>query len=568
LNEVLRHELAAINEEMALAVSRTARSPIVKTGDFATAMTDAEGRIIAEGYAAPFQLAILMATIREFKKTRTPVEAGDVFITNDPFAGAGHLPDVTVFAPVHSDSQLVGFTMIYSHHTDIGGRFPGGFSSWASSTYEEGIRLTLIKLDSAGRRNDQVVKMILANVRGPDVWWGDLEAKLAGVLRGARELQNLVKRYGYDRLVEYYDMVCVESEQAARLAISQIPPGVYRAEASYRDQHLDGSPMELVLKAELRVAEDTVTVSFPDAPRQIDEAINVPIGMTRAMVFGVLKMIVGPRVQLNDGFVRPIDVQVADNTILNPRHPAAVGGRSPMAFLVFDVVARALAKALPMSMPVPGDGADMLHFQSASGTVIIDSVFGGWGGRPTKDGIDGVAPMQFGSYGTISAELLELDSGVIVESFGFIPDSAGPGKYRGSLSVFRQWRFEEPGVVMLRTSRLLPSDGLAGGQPGFGPQSRLIRDGVVTDLPARTHVQVQVKRGDRIFHSVSGVGGFGPALERDPALVVADILGEKLSSAAASEQYGVVVKPGNGTKLVDADSTVGARRKALKSSAV
>jgi N-methylhydantoinase B len=185
-------------------------------------------------------------------------------------------------------------------------------------------------------------------------------------------------------------------------------------------------------------------------------------------------------------------------------------------------------------VPVPGEGGDVLHFtgQSADGQsfALMDLFFGGWGGRPTKDGIDGTAPMAFGSYGTIPTELIEREYPVVVDGFGYVPDSGGPGKYRGSLSVYKQWRFLAPGKVMLRTNRpIRPSDGLAGGQPGALSKNLLNPETQGGELSRQTHIHLDVKPGDRIFHVISGSGGHGDPWEREPDKVLADMKAEKVT---------------------------------------
>ena len=268
--------------------------------------------------------------------------------------------------------------------------------------------------------------------------------------------------------------------------------------------------------------------------------------MTEATVYGAVKSIVSPEVLTNVGFIRPIQVVAPTGTLVNPRFPAAVGGRAPLFFRVFDMLFRALALALPDRVPIPGEGGDVLHFtgERADGTpfAVMDIFFGGWGGRPHKDGIDGVAPMAFGSYGTIPAEMLEREFPLVVDGFGYVPDTGGAGKHRGSVSIYKQWRFLSPGKVMVRTNRLIrASGGLAGGASGSLSKNILNPEAENRELPRKAHLHMDVKPGDRIHHIVSGSGGHGNPLERDPAKVLADVQDEKLSVAQARDQYGVVI---------------------------
>lgn len=565
LVEVIKHELAAITEEMAIAVWKTGRSAMVKTGDFATAICDGQGRLIGQGYAAPFQLAFFIEMMTYvLKKCRGTFKPGDIIVVNDPYAGITHMPDVAIVAPAFWQGKLVAFSLSYSHHTDIGGRFPGGFSSQCTETFEEGLRLPIVKLYDGGVRNEALLETILANVRVSEEWLGDVEAKIAGAWRGGQEIKALLDKYGVEVYQSSCDYLIDYAERATRAAIRAIPPGAYVHEDMFEDDGFGSDGVVMPLKLTLKMEGDTLTADFTGTAPQARGAINLPLSMTKATVYGAVKSIVSPDILTNVGFIRPINVIAPLGTLVNPRFPAAVGGRAPLFFRVFDMLFRALAKALPEKVPIPGEGGDVLHFtgQKADGTpfAVMDIFFGGWGGRPMKDGIDGVAPMAFGSYGTIPAELLEREYPLVVDGFGYVPDSAGAGKHRGSLSIYKQWRFLQPGNVMVRTNRLLrPSDGMAGGQPGALSTNIMNPGDEHQELPRKAHMHLEVKPGDRIYHVVSGSGGHGDPWEREPEKVLADVKDGKLSVDAAREQYRVVVHP---HKLrVDWGKTVALRKR-------
>jgi N-methylhydantoinase B/oxoprolinase/acetone carboxylase alpha subunit len=549
LVEVVKNELAAITEEMAIAVWKTGRSAMVKTGDFATAMCDGQGRLIGQGYAAPFQLAFFIEMMPYvLNKHRGSFKPGDVIVVNDPYAGITHMPDVALITPAFWKDQLVAFSLSYSHHTDIGGRFPGGFSSQCTETFEEGLRLPILKLYDGGVRNDALLETILANVRVSEEWLGDVEAKIAGCWRGEQEIRTLLDKYGLETYQSSCDYLIDYAERATRAAIRAIPPGEYVHDEIFEDDGFGSDGVVMPLKLTLRAEGDTLTADFTGSAPQARGAINLPLSMTKATVYGSVKSIVSPDVLTNVGFIRPINVIAPQGTLVNPRFPAAVGGRAPLFFRVFDMMFRALAKALPERVPIPGEGGDVLHFtgQKADGKqfAVMDIYFGGWGGRPMKDGIDGVAPMSFGSYGTIPAELLEREYPLVIDGFGYVPDTGGPGKHRGSLSIYKQWRFLQPGKVMVRTNRLLrASDGMAGGGPGALSTNILNPGDDNQELPRKAHLHMEVKTGDRIYHVISGSGGHGDPWEREPERVLADVKDEKLTIAGAREHYGVVIDP-------------------------
>ena len=558
LVEVIKNELATVNEEMAIAVYRTGRSAMVKVGDFATAVCDAQGRVVGEG-AAPFQIGIFMVMLENMlAKFAGSFRPGDVILVNDPYAGMGHLPDVAVVAPAFWEDKLVGFTLAYSHHTDIGGRFPGGFSSNCTSAFEEGLRLPMLKLYDAGVRNDTLVELIEANVRSAEEWMGDVEAKIAGCRRGEHELRQIVERYGFDVFNSSCDHFVEYAEKATRTAIRGIAPGEYVQEDTFEDDGLGGSGVAMPLRVALRVDGDDLTIDFTSTAPQAKAAINMPFGMTRGTVYGAVKSIVNPDVGTNIGFTRAIKIIAPEGTLINPRHPAAVGGRAPLFFRIFDMLYRVLAKALPDKVGVAGEGGDVLHFSGtkADGShfSFMDLFFGGWGGRPNKDGIDGVAPMSFGSYGSVPAEVLEREFPIVVDGFGYVPDTEGAGKYRGSVGIYKQWRFLERGEVMVRTNRLeRPSEGLGGGMPGELSANVLIAGGDQKQLPRQSHLHLEVKPGDTIYHRVSGSGGFGDPSQRSPEQVLADVREGKVSIEQARRRYKVAIDAT--TMTINADQT-------------
>lgn len=563
LVEVIKNELAAITEEMASAVWKTGRSAMVRSGDFATALCDAHGRIIGQGYAAPFQLGFFMEAMRHItEKYADDLQPGDIVVTNDPYAGITHLPDVLVAMPAYWKGALVGYTLAYSHHTDIGGRFPGGLSSQCAVTYEEGLRLPTLKLYAQGRRNEELLRTILGNVRMPEEWIGDLEAKVAGCWRGEQELNTLLDKYGLEALNACCDYVLDDSERSTRAAIAAIPDGRYVYSDVFEDDGLSPGEVELPLVAALIVEGDSLVVDFEGTAPQAPGAVNLPISMTRASVYAVIKSIVGPEVLTNVGFERPIEVRAPAGCLVNPSFPAAVGGRAPLFFRVMDMLYRALAEAQPQRTPIPGEGGDVLHFtgkrEDGSEFALLDLFFGGWGGRPRDDGIDGVAPMAFGSYGSVSAEMIEREFPVVLDGFGYIPDTGGAGRYRGSVSIYRQWRFLTGGHAMLRTNRLSrPSAGMDGGGSGALSRNVLTREGRTKVLANRAHIHLEIRPGDVVHHVIAGSGGHGDPLCREPVRVAQDVRDEKVGLDAARDRYGVILDPD--TLAVDVAGTQAAR---------
>lgn len=546
LVEVIRNQIAAITEEMTLTVYRTGRSGMCKVGDFATAVCDRKGRLIGEG-GSPYQMCVFIDTMEHvLAKHGGSLQPGDIIIANDPYSGISHMPDITLIAPAFWHEQLVGFVISYSHHTDVGGRFAGGISSLCQSSFEEGVRIPPLKLYDAGRRNADLLELIVANVRTPEEWVGDVDAKVASCWKGQEQLKKLIDKYGLDQFNATCDYLVEYSERVTRAAIRQIPAGEYREEALFEDENeVTGGPVPL--QVVIRISGDQATVDLSASPPQVQASINAPLVSTKAVTRAPFKAIVAGDAITNIGFARAIDVVVPPGTLLNPRYPAAVGGRASLMMTLSNMVYRAIAKALPGRLGGVGEGADMLHFTCHNeGRYLscMDVFFGGWGGRPQADGVDGASPMVMGGgYGSMPAELLEREYPVIIEGFGFVPDTEGPGRHRGSVSIYREWRFRQPAEVLLRTVGLRGAEGLAGGGRG-GDAVNIHRSGereIV--LTPQAHVHLHVQPGDRVYHKVHGSGGYGDPFERDPALVALDVAEGKISVQRARDVYGVIVHP-------------------------
>jgi N-methylhydantoinase B len=555
LREVIRHHLAAVAEEMALIVWTTGRSPMLKTGDFVTVVADEHGNVIGQGFGASFQFALMQDLIVNVIDRRSDLAEGDVFVANDPYSGVAHMPDVAVVSPVFWKGRLVGFCACYSHHSDIGGRFPGGFSSLSKTIYEEGLRLPILKLYEGGRENTELLRAISANVRAPDEWLGDLHAKVAGCIRGTAGIGELLDKYGYDPVATACQQLIKHTEAAARAVISDIPDGSYLHEEFIEDDGFTDRG-QITLRLTLRVSGDELIADYSGTSNQLPSALNMPFGVTRAATVGAVHALIGNDIPANAGLSRPITVVAPAGSVLNPNFPSPVGAYTPIFFRVSEMVLRALAKAMPGKIPVPAEGADVIHFFSdrPDGQIaMMDLFYGGWGGRPHKDGIDGVAPVYMGSHGSIGIELIERQYPVVVEGFGYVPDSGGPGQYRGSLAVYRRWRFLTSGEVNVRTVRLGPSAGLSGGAEGSLSATSLEVDGATEVIKQRAHIHVTVNPGDRLYHRTAGAGGFGDPRSRDPVAVQADVIDGKVTVDSARMDYGVVLDAT--TLRVDRDAT-------------
>jgi len=548
LIEVLKNELTAVAEEMGITMKRTARSLGAKEGaDFSTALVDAQGQLIAQGLTIGVHLGYIMGVmpwvLRKFGGKLYP---GDIIVSNDPYGGVSHFPDIVLVMPVFWREQLVGFSAIVEHHTDIGGRFPGGMGIACAEVYEEGVRIPGVKLYDQGKVNQDLLDVIAANVRAPEDVLGDLEAQAAACRRGAHGVQTLLDKYG----VEQFDACNVQlrrySERAMRACIAAIPDGEYVCEDLFEDDGLGGPGVRL--KLTIKVCGDSVIVDFAGTDPQVRSAINVPLNLTRACVYVAFRSILDTDAPANSGLIAPIQVTAPTGCVVNPQFPAAVGARGMMMWRIIDMIFAALARAIPHKVYAAGEGGINLlvytpQVEEGMPAMLLDMYSVGWGARPNKDGVEGVTPMAAGgATRSLPAEMIERECPVLVEGFGFVPDSGGAGKFRGALALSRQWRFLNDGRVMLRTCRVKSVPyGLAGGKDGTPFQAVISSNGTSSALPQQMLVDTLVRKGETLLHVQPGTGGYGDPFTRDPALVLDDVLDGKISLAYAEREYGVAI---------------------------
>jgi N-methylhydantoinase B len=546
LSEVMRHELISASEEMNITMKQTTRSIVAKeAGDYSAGLLDPDGRVIAQ--AIPYGLGYFTAVMPHIiAKYRGKFRPGDVIISNDPYGGLSHLPDIALVLPIFWGGEHRGFAAVVQHHTDIGGRFPGGMGLVCGQIYEEGLRLPAVRFYENGEPIESVREIIAAAVRVPDDVLGDLEAGIAACRRGERALTALFDKYGNERVLDCYQYLLGRSENLMRAVIRSIPDGRYRCA-----QHFDdgaGTRVEIVVT--LVVEGDNLTVDFTGTGPQVANALNCPpdlIGnFTCNNVF--IALLGSSDVPINSGLFVPIRTITPEGTLLNPRFPAAVGSRGQVLWRVYDLICQALAMAIPDRMPAASEGGvSMMVFTTANGDGGADAMMteiyaSGWGGRPNTDGLDGAMPVAMTGFRTNSGEAFEQELPVMLDGFGFVPDTGGPGQFRGSLSVYRRWRFLVDGRVMLRTCRVdsLPY-GVAGGGDGKASKAILTSNGKDTELPRNIMLDIPVKAGDQLTHIQPSAGGYGSAFHRDPSLVLEDVVDEKLSASAAARDYAVSI---------------------------
>jgi N-methylhydantoinase B len=539
--EILWRRLISIVDESDAAVARTAFSSLLRDAhDYTCMFTDSRGRELAQGtLATPGQSGAMALGIRNLVQGLPPgsFREGDVFITNDPWALAGHLNDVCVLSPIFHRGRLVAFTACILHHSDIGGRV----ASDNREVFEEGLFIPLVKLYDAGQLNEGVLAMIRANVRTPEQVNGDIRSQIAANHVCAAQIVKMLEEYGLESLDELGEEIISRSEKSIRAAIAKAPPGTYRAEGAI--EQMAGHP-ELRVKCAVTIRGSDITVDLTGSSPQVDWGGNVVYNFTYAYVHMAVKSIFDPEIPNNDGIAAPIKLIVPEGTVLNCRKPAAVAARMQIGHFVTEVIYRALAEALPGRVVAAGGGTpatmqmfygkrnDGQHFH----TVLIRG--GGLGAGAERDGEGSFIFPANGANTPV--EILESDAPLIVERRELLPDSGGPGKQRGALGrreVFRvpddAYAPQPPVAMALQSGRFqLPPEGLFGGKPGARAQF------LVNGSPGDPYGLTRLKPGDVVVMDSAGGGGYGEPRKRDRELLARDLQEGKVSPESAKRDYG------------------------------
>jgi 5-oxoprolinase (ATP-hydrolysing) len=541
--ELVKNSLSSITDEMAATLARTARSLIMRDShDFSVALCNAKGELVTSGIGIAVHLgAIPNAMTVLLERFRGRFAPGDLIITNDPYSGGMHLPDIFVFKPIFINDVLFGFAAATAHMADIGGRVPGGNAADSTEIYQEGLRIPLVKLFSAGVLNQDWVDLIRANVRQADIVLGDLFAEVAACNRADSQVRELCARLGGDYLQQAMTALIEYGERVSRAAIATLKTGRTSFTDQLDDDGVGGDPVTVAVAVE--VTKDGVVVDFTGSSPQVRSAINAPMTMTRSVVAFVVKAVIGSEIPNNAGFLRLIKVIAPEGSITNMSFPAACAARAVTAYRMVDALFGAFASVSPARVPAAGDGGPAVITVGGEGLdgapfVFMELISGSFGARPSANGLEGVAAPIVNAKNT-SCELIEATFPIRVEHYGFVPDSGGGGQYRGGLAIRRDVRFlGQRAVLQIRSdrSRIRPW-GLAGGEAGTTSQNVLVTlDGQRRILPSK--LVLEIATGTVWQHTTAGGGGWGDPARRDRADIEHDVVEGKLGVAKAAQLYG------------------------------
>lgn len=558
--EIIRHSMKSVVDEMFETLRRTAYSPNVKTRmDCTCGLFDPAGRNMAQNDEYPMHIGALVDLVSDHITTLdSHLAPGEGILVNDPALNHTHLPDVTLISPLYHEADIVGYAATLAHHVDIGGRTAGGIPTDVTETYGEGLVIPGIRAVSDWEYDAEIMALILRNVRDPDMRKGDYLAQLGANRTAESRLSEIIEDIGKDRVEDRMEALYDYTERLVRDAIGEMPDGRYPAE-----DYFDGNGISnerIPIRLTLTVNDDEIVVDFTGTAEQNRAPLNITRAGVWTGIMPVLMGFIGKDIPKNDGFYRPIELITPKGTMVNPEANVPVAGWAEPKNRVGDLITKAMAGALPEQTIAATKGSCQQWAISGSDPetgsefVYYESFGGGYGARATKDGMEAV---QSHSQNTKNASIEELEDHypLFVKRYELVQESAGPGRTRGGLGLRRDVEFYgDNGTLVINSDRMRNAPwGLFGGKEA--ETSRYHVNGVPLESSKITR---RIETNDVVGIQTPGGGGYGDPLERDPAMVLADVVQEKITVESARDEYGVVIDPGD--EVVDVEATRRLRR--------
>jgi N-methylhydantoinase B len=545
--EIVSNGLRSIADETFVALMKSAYSTNIKERrDHSTVICDRRGRLVVQAEASlPIHIASMTGLMQHLlAEFCDDIAEGDVFIANDPHvAGGTHLPDINMAVPVFHKKALAGFMCNIAHHADVGGMVPGSMAGGMSEIYQEGIRLPVVKLFRKGKLQQDLLDIILLNVRIPRERRGDYFAQIAACRLGERRMHEIFASYGPATMLAAYDEIISRTEKRMRAAIAKIPDGRYSFTDVMDDDGMGNSDIPIALRIDVK--GDRIRFDFSGTSKQVTGNINVTLNATQAAVCYTIKSLLDPDVPNNQGMLDIPEIVAEQGSLLNATFPAPVAARANTCQRIVDVIIGALAPALPDQAVGAANGANTtavfsgIDPRTGSSYLYLETLGGGFGGRATKDGTDGVQ-VHITNTSNLPVESIEMEYPLLVESYGLVEDSAGPGKHRGGMGLRRAIRPIDHSCIFngaLERAVHQPWGIFGGGRGGSGRFLLAGPGGARRQLPTKPN-GVTVNADQTIVLESPGAGGYGPVSERSLEAIERDRASGKFSEGYIAKHYG------------------------------
>jgi N-methylhydantoinase B len=517
--EVLRNALEATADEMGAVLKRTSFSPNIKERmDASCAVFDAQAQLVAQAEHVPVHLGSMLRSVEKTVAAAGGLDDGDVVIVNDPFTNGSHLPDITVVAPVFTEGRHIAYVATRAHHADVGGMEPGSMPGNSHEIYQEGLVIPAVKLYRGGELQDDVMRLILANVRTPEERRGDLNAQLASLRIGERRIRELAQRYGADLVTAGFEAILDYTERRMRRRLAEFPPGTYRGEDFLDDDGSSDEPVRIALA--ITITPEKLVLDFAGSSPQRPGNINAVAPMTYSASFFAIKLLTDPEIPVNAGTFRNLELKIPEGNVLAARHPAATcAGNTETTQRIADTVLKVCAQFAPDRVPAASQGT--MNTIAVGGNdpraktpggrpySYIETIGGGQGGRPMGPGDDGIQCNMTNTMNT-PVEALEITYPLRVERYELREGSAGAGKHRGGNGLVRAIRsLDHTARVSLQCERRrFAPYGLKGGADAKPGHNYVVQgNGQVRDEPGKA--SLSLRPDEIIVVETPGGGGWG-----------------------------------------------------------
>jgi N-methylhydantoinase B len=550
---IIQEHLRAAADEMFVRLGQASKSPIIyEVLDYACALISSKGELISEAQGVPGFTGVLPFAVLSIleKYGVAAMRPGDVYATNDPYAGGGtHLSDVCLIAPILWEGELVALAANKAHWTEVGGMAAGSWTTDATEIYQEGLQLPAVKIYDGGEPIASLIDLIAANVRLPDMTLSDLYAGVAALRAGEARVREICQRYGVAALRQSISSMLDHGERIARARLAELPKGVYEAEDWMDDDGLSDDPIPIRVK--VTIDENSFTADFTGSSPQVPGPINGTWARTQSSCRVVFKAITAADYPNNEGCFRPVKVICPQGTIFTAQRPAPVSTYWEAGASAVDLLWRAL-------YPIARDRLTVGHFLSICGTnlsgkddngnlfVLTEPQAGGWGAGADRDGENGLVAQGDGETYNIPVEVCETRYPIVVEQYAFDIVPYGAGQYRGGRGLVRDYRVLCEQALLTTTygrHRFLPW-GAAGGQDGSPNGAVVIPAGTTEPVVWRGKLaRYPLQRGD-LARLITGTGGgYGDPLKRPVEMVQDDVQSGYITPEQAEQVYGVILDP-------------------------
>jgi N-methylhydantoinase B len=569
--EIIRNALVSAANEMNESLFRSAYSPVIyEMKDCAVAIFNEQLQALGQSQGVPLFLGNLEESVRhstEYYGGFNYYNEGDIFVLNDSYITGTHVNDITVFAPIFYNNELVGFSANRAHWLDVGSKDPGAPMN-STEIFQEGIRLGPLKLADKGVFRQDLIDTICMNSRFPRNARGDLYAQIAACKTGEKRFVEVIERFGLETVRRATQDIFKQSEILEREVIARIPEGVYSAEGYCDNDGYNDQPVHV--KVKITVKDGEIYIDLAGSSEMSAGNINCGFAQTISACRLAYKMIVQPHGPVTGGSFKPLHVSAPKRTTFSAEEPAACAWYFSHLGLLIDLIMKALQDAIPDMVAAAHYGDSMVIYHTGYNPrngeryFSVEPTVGGWGALSGKDGQDCLINTVNGDFKNLPTEIFESETPAKIVRYAIRPDSAGAGKFRGGMGVIREYEImaDESELYTWFERSKNPAWGIQGGKEAMPPEVIVMNeDGQIVDEHLKRNNYL-LKKGWRVILCTGGGGGYGSPMDRDPKRVRDDLLQGYISSEHARDMYGVVI---NAAGEVDMDETKRTRT-ALKSS--